>query len=183
MEWDDPNNFFRNRECGPGINSPVTIVEGRGECGPGRAPTINLEEYSDYLLAKWSRQRQWDNQAGVGGNWDSMRFSVVGATADTPLKAIGSTILDGMYLLSYGLVGKVPAAGAGTITLTVTYYDVLSGSVMETLTQSLAVTGKPMSGPTPIIILGGSAVTVAVTNAGLYNGASYDAFVGLQRVG
>ena len=112
-----------------------------------------------------------------------MTFGVSNQIVDTPLKAIGSTILDAMYVLSGGLICKVGASGAGTVTLSITYYDVLAGSTVVSLTMALTATGKALTGPTPVVLLGGSAVTVSVQNSGAYNSAKYDAFVGLERVG
>ena len=190
-EWRD-GGFARE-----GINSPVTIVEGpgRGGCGPG--PTISLEQYTDYILRKFQQRLGWAESAGTwpfpGGEppfggpsppfGPNMTFGIVSTGANVPLKAIGSVVLDALYLLTAGLVCKIPDAGAGTVTLTVTYYDVLAGSTTVTLSQVLTAAGKVDQVPIPVFLLGGSAVTVNVTNSGTYGVATYDAFVGLSRVG
>jgi hypothetical protein len=193
---DFEEEWRRGRGDQGGINSPVTIVEGRDGDRRG-GPTINLEDYTDYVLRKFQQEREWGQKAGTWNNgpyynehdrggrgwYGDMRFGVTSSTADTPLKAIGATPIDAQYLLTAGLVCKVGAAGAGTITLTITYYDVLAGSTVVTLTQSLAATGQVHTGPTPIIILGGSAVTISVANGGTYLTATYDAFVALQKLG
>jgi len=185
--WDNP--WGERGERG-GINSPVTIVDGRGERGCGPGPTINLEQYTDYVLEKYAGRREWAGQngrwpwgEGGQGNWADMQFGVVNQGADVPSRPIGGTVLDAMYVLNMGLVCKNLDAGAGTQTLTVTYYDILLATQVITLTLSLASTGKANSGPTDVFLLGGGGVSVSCTQGGVYGAAKYDAFVGLRRVG
>ena len=198
MPWDGEFPSFPG-ECGRGgesINAPVTIVEG-GRGGPGGGLTVSVDQIIDQALRKFERQRQWSENSwdgqypcpnpGPPGPFppygESMRFGVVNQNADTPLRAIGATPVDGMYLVTYGLVVKVPNAGAGVETLTINYVDPSTGSQTLTLTQSLAASGENQGGPTPIFLLGGSTVTVSVVQGGVYLTATYDAFVGLLRCG
>lgn len=165
-----------------GINSPVTIVEGRGGPGCGPAPTINLEQYTDFVLRKFERQQEWASAAGTQNPGPNFSWGVTNGGGDSPLKAIGSVVKDAMYLLTAGLICKAADAGSGTLTLHVTYYDVLLGSTVVPVTLSMTATGQATTGPTPIFLLGGSAVTISVQNSGAYLTSLYDAFVGLSRV-
>lgn len=166
-----------------GINSPVTVIEGRGgNCNPC-GPEINLQQFADYILNRFvQRQDQgWNNgEFSTPGN---MLFKMIYADADQPQKSIGFTSEDAQYLLTYGLVCRVLDAGATTLTLTITYWDAVSGSTVVTQTLALTATGKVDGGPTSIFLLGGSTVTVSVSlTAGSYGAAKFDAFVGLQKV-
>jgi hypothetical protein len=192
------------------INSPVTIVEGRGGIERGCGPTLTLQQVTDYVLRQLGQQGAWAESngtwpwsgsgypgpgpyppwpgpgipypGGTPGFGPNMSWAVVQAAANAPLKAIGSVILDSMYILTYGIICKVLDAGTGTVTLTITYYDVLTGTTTLTIDVPLTATGQAIGGPTPIFILGGSTVTVSTNNSGTYGTAQYDAFVGLDRV-
>lgn len=167
-----------------GINSPVTVVEGRGgNCNPC-GPQINLEQYTDFVLNKFVQMQEQGWNSGQQDTSGPMKFSMVYADADQPQKSIGFTSTDSMGILTYGLVCRVPDAGATTLTITITYWDPVSGSTVVTDTISLTSTGVVSGTPTPIFMLGGSTVTVSVAlTAGTYGVAKFDAFVGIEKVG
>jgi len=164
---------------GPGINSPVTIVGGGpGGCGPN-APQINLEQYTDYVLRKYTQEWNQSLQNGMIGFQGPMVFSLVNQVAAPPLVGIGTPTQDSMYTLVLGLKCKVLGAGAGTLTLTVSWTDPVTGSTSQDITLVLTATGSNSGGPTVIFILAGTSVTVGIANSGAFNGAVYDAFVRL----
>ena len=166
-------------ERGPGINSPVTIVDkGGGGCGPN-APTINLEQYTDYVLRKFEQNWNQGLQNGMIGFNGPMVYSIVNQVVTPPLKGIGTPTHDSMYTLVLGLNCKVLGAGAGTLTLTVGWTDPVAGSTTQDITLVLTATGSTSGGPTPIFVLAGTSVTVSISNSGAFNGAVYDAFVRL----
>ena len=58
MGWDEAFEFGRPSGDKVEINSPVTVTDGSGR-GCGGTPTISLEAYTDYVLRKFQREREW----------------------------------------------------------------------------------------------------------------------------
>jgi hypothetical protein len=190
MPWDEPFGFpGENVGERGGINAPVTIVEG------GRRELIGtnltLDQIADYTIRKLYRSQEQQGQND--GNWGNgfwpfgqygpdMVYSVVNGNADQAIRTIGGNSQDALYVIQGGIVCKVLDSGAGTLTVTVTYYDILAGPTTITQTLSLSATGSALIAPVAKFLLGGGNVTVSCGGASPYGAAKFDAFVGLWRV-
>jgi hypothetical protein len=190
MTWDERFGFpGENIQERTGINSPVTIVEGGRRDLVGT--NLTLDQIADYTIRKLNK---YNEQRGQNeGNWGEgfwpfgqygpdMLYAVVNGNSDQAIRTIGGNGQDSLYVIQGGIVCKVADAGAGTLTVTITYYDILAGPTTITQTLSLAATGSDLISAETKFLLGGGNVTVSCGGASPYGSAKFDAFVGLWRV-
>jgi len=209
-QWGHPCDD-RRREGDVVVTVPNIINDGpggKGSCGGGEKG-IPLSKFADYLIARMQYGSKFGQfNPSDGGDWpgdecsgwpggkggfgpgsgfnpfpqDDIRLSIIGAKADTPMQIIGIVPVDGMYEINAAIVCKTADAGATTMTLTITYMDVIAGLSTIVLTLPLTAAAVIIEAPATKILLGSSGVTASAVLTGAYGAASYDAFVSFKKV-